>query len=375
MREFNLLGECRDWEREEEFLAAKLHGTRLRMRVVGVITAMAYLGAGWGDYLLYGSGDVFTRMIMVRLLAFSLAAVAISSTFLRSCSSRCLNWIWCAYMSSVVLGESAELVIKPDVTVGGGLPTVVFIVLAFYLFLPPRPMSAVVAAGGGSIVFSTVMALYTDAHSGHVWNTIMCLFLANSFGIYYLASHGSSLRREHAARSELRRQAQTDSLTRVFNRRRFMDLAGRALSAALRHGEALSVMMLDVDRFKAINDAHGHDVGDAVLVEVAARCSSLLRQEDVFGRVGGEEFAVLLPRIGGDDALVAAERIRSAVGGSGYRTPQGELRVTVSIGLSSIQGHDTLESMLKRADEALYRAKDEGRDRTCCLDPIPSEGH
>jgi diguanylate cyclase (GGDEF)-like protein len=163
---------------------------------------------------------------------------------------------------------------------------------------------------------------------------------------------------------QLKAAADTDWLTSLPNRRRFMDCLVRELSRARRFNKRVSLLLLDVDHFKSINDTYGHPIGDAVLVGLARVIAQGHRVYDTIGRLGGEEFAVLLPELTDEDAHRVADRLRIAVEAS----PFGELapgRVTVSVGVSSGPrgALDTLEAVYKRADEALYKAKQTGRNR------------
>ena len=155
--------------------------------------------------------------------------------------------------------------------------------------------------------------------------------------------------------------ATTDPLTGILNRRAFLE-RGKALSeAAKRYGHPMTVMMLDIDHFKQVNDRHGHDTGDDVLRQFVTVVRKCLRQVDVFGRMGGEEFAVLMPETAQKGAMIAAERIRKAVEQAKLETDGQSLSVTVSVGATV--GTHTVEEALKLADEALYQAKSEGRNR------------
>lgn len=166
---------------------------------------------------------------------------------------------------------------------------------------------------------------------------------------------------------EMERQAHTDVLTGAFNRRHFYLFGERELSRARRIGDSLSLLMLDLDYFKRVNDDYGHDVGDEALKLLTRTCLQQLRPHDLFARTGGEEFAALLPHTGIADAAMVAERIRRTVAGQTLPLPDGrELRFTVSIG--AVQWHPgdaDLDALFKRADQKLYQAKDEGRDRVC----------
>jgi two-component system cell cycle response regulator len=148
-----------------------------------------------------------------------------------------------------------------------------------------------------------------------------------------------------------------DALTGLSNRRAILTQLGGMVSAARRHGHPLSIAILDLDHFKRVNDSHGHKAGDAVLVTVARAVGVHLREEDQFGRLGGEEFLVLLPDTDAGAAQHVAEKLRVEVAGARTLVP-----VTVSIGLATWDA-ETPEDLLHRADEALYAAKDAGRDR------------
>jgi len=163
---------------------------------------------------------------------------------------------------------------------------------------------------------------------------------------------------------ELRLQAETDPLTVLANRRSFFTALLRAGERVARHGDRCAILMLDLDHFKAVNDRYGHAVGDAVLGTFATVLRNTLRGSDLPARIGGEEFAVLLPHTDLAGALLLAERIRRAVADCCRVPTYPELRMTVSIGVSELLPDDpTPEAALARADAALYRAKQAGRNR------------
>lgn len=164
-------------------------------------------------------------------------------------------------------------------------------------------------------------------------------------------------------RDELRRKASIDGLTRSWNRAAIMELLGTELARAKR-GTPTCIAMIDADHFKAVNDTHGHQAGDAVLVEIAARIRRAVREFDAVGRYGGEEFLALLSNCNIDTATVVCERIRGVVANEPIATPAGELDATISIGLAACNSdHDTIERVVGAADAALYRAKESGRNR------------
>lgn len=166
----------------------------------------------------------------------------------------------------------------------------------------------------------------------------------------------------------------TDVLTGLHNRRHFMQSAQRELDLAQRHGLPLALLILDIDHFKRVNDQHGHAVGDQVLIEVGRRCAQVLRATDLLARWGGEEFVVLLPNTGHEQAHQLAERMRETVAYSAQLyAAQEAVRVTISIGVAGTvpQQPTTLDALVQQADRALYDAKHAGRNQVW-LAKLPS---
>ena len=153
-----------------------------------------------------------------------------------------------------------------------------------------------------------------------------------------------------------------DPLTGLFNRRYVLTRLAGLISGARRHGRPLSVAMVDIDHFKLLNDEHGHDAGDAALVAITSALRERLRAEDELGRLGGEEFLALLPDAGGRAAAVVAESLRASVEGVRAHCGPHELTATVSVGWATWDGDEPAERLVKRADIALYAAKDAGRN-------------
>lgn len=170
---------------------------------------------------------------------------------------------------------------------------------------------------------------------------------------------------QERARAELLRLSTTDPLTGLANRRSLLERADQEVARAVRHGKALSMLVLDMDHFKAINDHHGHEAGDRILVCLADCLRDELRSTDIAGRLGGEEFALVLPETAAPGAVEVAERIRRAVA---ERCRIGAAGATVSIGVAGLAPGETVEALLRRADRALYAAKTGGRDRVCAAD-------
>ena len=160
----------------------------------------------------------------------------------------------------------------------------------------------------------------------------------------------------------LAEQARTDALTGIMNRRAILERLSEEMARARRDATGLGVGMIDIDHFKRINDAYGHAAGDQVLREVVARASSATRPYDGFGRFGGEEFLTIVPACPDSEVASVLERIRNAVGDSPVEVESHQIRVTVSIGGAMSSG-ESVDELIRSADDALYRAKAAGRDR------------
>ena len=170
---------------------------------------------------------------------------------------------------------------------------------------------------------------------------------------------------------EVQRLAITDELTNVLNRRGFDEVANREFGAAKRYSRPLSLIMLDIDRFKAINDVYGHPIGDEILVEIAARARTKIRETDYISRYGGEEFLILLIEQKIDNAKTVAERIRKCVADQPFNTSVGKIAVTISVGVTAASSQiSSISMMIKTVDKALYKSKENGRNRVTMIDKI-----
>lgn len=163
---------------------------------------------------------------------------------------------------------------------------------------------------------------------------------------------------------KVQEMATYDSLTRVFTRRYWFERGRQEIDRSSRFGYTACCLMVDIDHFKEFNDRYGHLVGDAILVDISKIVRENIRQIDILGRYGGEEFCLLLSETGLDDGVYAAERIRQAIGQRQINAYDEKLRVTVSIGVALYSpGTASLENLIDTADQALYKAKDQGRNR------------
>jgi diguanylate cyclase (GGDEF)-like protein len=183
--------------------------------------------------------------------------------------------------------------------------------------------------------------------------------------VHYKLAH--TIRELEASRQQLAEQATTDPLTRIKNRRAFFENGTKHMAMARRYGTDVSILIADLDHFKRINDTHGHQAGDEALRHVARILSGMTRTEDTVARIGGEEFAILLPGTNRLGAAVLAERIRTAIERERFIVAEQVIPLTVSIGIAShaVERTDTIDQLLNIADQRLYLAKKNGRNRIC----------
>jgi len=189
----------------------------------------------------------------------------------------------------------------------------------------------------------------------------------------YLVVIVQDITERKALEMELRRLATTDPLTDLANRRHFLAQVDLELELLQRYAKPAALLMIDLDHFKQVNDAYGHAAGDAVLRHFAAIARRILRKVDLLGRLGGEEFAALLPGTDAEGAQQLAERLRQTVADSQVHTVSGgAIQVTISIGVTLFALTDAnADTVLARADRALYRAKEQGRNRVEIDAPEP----
>lgn len=222
----------------------------------------------------------------------------------------------------------------------------------------------------GSWLIMLISHLAANLALGHglsstsfIIGTITPALVAPGVSVYFV----HILHELEKARHQAYTLAVTDALTGVYNRRYFMGQAEAEFAKSLRYKTPVSIIMMDVDHFKSVNDTYGHDGGDNVLKAISHAASESVRGQDILARFGGEEFIVLLPQTGGDEALLVAERIRHEIGVQQVQHGDQTIQVTASLGVATLTKNvSSLSALLKRADEALYRCKAEGRNR-CIL--------
>jgi diguanylate cyclase (GGDEF)-like protein len=214
-----------------------------------------------------------------------------------------------------------------------------------------------------SVVIAKLVATLLPGGSGNFNPTIAIivpLLVAPPFGYIFISLYFEL----EKLREEVHALAMTDELTRVFNRRHFMNVIDQELGRAKRYQHALSLIIFDIDNFKKVNDTYGHLCGDVVLRELPQACHTVLRQCDVLARFGGEEFILLLPETEQVNALQVANKLCQLIAGQVIDYKGKRIQVTISAGVATCDPtSDTLDDLLSRADQALYQAKRRGKNR------------
>jgi diguanylate cyclase (GGDEF)-like protein len=247
-----------------------------------------------------------------------------------------------------------------DVRTSSDITEAFLLPLAFIAVYPLKRdwATAVIAVAG--IAATVLGALLEDEGE-----SLEAMLVNRGMTIVVLLGIAFLLTRVSASERLLFRIATTDALTGILNRRHFMDQLGRERQRAVRYATSFSLLMLDIDHFKRINDTYGHPVGDEAIKAMAAAACKCLRPTDTIGRFGGEEFVVMLPHTDEAGAVMAAERIREAVANIVVPAGTADVRFTVSIGAAVYVRGITVEQILECADKALYAAKSGGRNQVC----------
>jgi len=235
------------------------------------------------------------------------------------------------------------------------------------LFMVARSIMTFLSPGPNELLMPNLIQTFTFLCS-------LLLGITWTFGFVML--NGERLEVDlKIAQVELERLAATDYLTGIANHRSFFEAGEREIQRARRYGHPLAVLMIDLDHFKQVNDTYGHAAGDRVLVETTAAIRRLLRDLDVFGRLGGEEFAILLPETDLTGSRTTAERLRAAIAEIAIDAENVSLKVTISVGITLLSPDDPgLDAVLKRADDAMYEAKRGGRNRVATVPLSQGQG-
>jgi diguanylate cyclase (GGDEF)-like protein len=339
--------------------------------------ALALQAVGFGLFAVRSSDPQLASIVAVNLA--SSLSLAMQASALLAFHHRKHAWWWTiAPPLAIAAGFGACAAWPVARAIAGGVvygtASLGLALLALRLQPSPRPLGSRLNAGA---FFAASAVLFARAIAGALKPELMgglrggTLPVASTLGgqaVTLLTSLGFLLMQRERQEQEIARLAMTDALTGVYNRRTLFELGEKELSRARRDGSILSVVILDLDHFKHVNDTHGHLTGDAVLKRFVEIVQGCLRGSDVLTRYGGEEFCVLLPGAPESAARAVAERIRATLESSPIQVEDLAIRVTSSAGVATLAPSErpadqTLSKLVRRADEALYAAKRDGRNR------------
>lgn len=348
-----------------------------------------FLAFSLADYTLLGLGETYSWLLAMRVaVALSCVSLAMATLKRPALAQRPLpvNFICLICLT----GLMATIPLRPD-QIGIHLASMIFASMVLYLFVPNRfPWILIwnVYLATGVV---TAMLIWSTLAPGLMFTSLLLLGFVNLLGSLTLTRLDRLQRNQFASLLEerevnrqlhneieerrlleerLRHMATTDELTGIANRRHFFELANRELSRALREQTPLAMCMVDIDHFKRLNDRLGHATGDRVLAAVADCCQSVLRETDIIGRYGGEEFVLALPNANLHTAASIGERLREKV--TQLTLPNMDVLgpLSVTVGISRLEANEThLDGALLRADQALYAGKTRGRNRVVVADP------
>lgn len=322
------------------------------------------------DYLNFGWSSLFAVLAASRLAfcAFSLYTIAALRKVSTPREYDILFLRWAAFSIAVVL--LVNYIWARFVPPNGAVT--VLILFSAYMVFPNRLSVRVIpplALSAGNLLLQLGLEPI-DPNS--LLSMIVALIMANVLGIIFstwLQNHRLTEFRarleEARIREELSRLASTDELTGILNRRKLMQLAGEEYETARRDSRPLSVMLIDIDHFKRLNDNCGHETGDLILADFTAYVTGAVTRRNIWGRLGGDEFVLVLPALPCDQANCIAEQLRRGFAGDSFPRRKATPDYTISIGITEVRAKDqSIDGVLKRADKALYRAKRNGRNRT-----------
>lgn len=373
----------RDANLEREFQHANMAGARqylILLALAGIAGASATAYGAWlvlpADSTALLFGNAWRALLILAALAVIMACRSVEQPwqlYTGNALVLSIGYAAVALRSSMPVGPEAEVTVF-HVT-QNGIFLLLIVSMAQLALVPGWFMVNAAISTGALCAFFSIMLGGPGAP-----NNALDIVLVGSIGFLFILGIGYSaqrLRRDsfvarlqlQATNRELNRLATLDHLTGCANRRHFYALAEAELARSRRYDRPLGLVILDVDHFKAINDRFGHAAGDEMLRALAETLRDELRELDVLGRIGGEEFAVLLPETPRHESVGSAERLRRCLAALCIEYEGHELTLTASFGVTAREPVDTnVDSMMRRADRALYEAKAAGRNRTAVAD-------
>lgn len=357
--EIGLDGRFRNPIREKAFREWELAGTLPVLRVLIASLGLVFVCFIFPDFLMLGPGTVLFVSAALRLLFLALALlIAFHMRRPASLGVRELEFLLLTAGALVVFWAELWLYRGQNAFIQA-MGVMLMIIVVF--LLPIRLVLSVaaallVAAEGGMNLFLASPPLPRNEVAAVLIDFFLCMALATTSSL----RTGRARRQEFVRAEELQALSRTDLLTGLANRRSFEETLRETVGRCARHGEEAALIMIDLDRFKDVNDDFGHEVGDRVLEEFAERLSGAVRLTDRPARWGGEEFAVILPLTNMTEAVELAERLRKVVADEPFEGVKG---LSASFGVTVIRPDDETGESVLRADRALYTAKRNGRNR------------
>lgn len=351
----------------EHYLAADARQTSIAIGVWLIpVVFFAY-----PDYLLFGLSSKFAGLLALRLAfcLFSLYTIFVMRKVAtpRDYDHAFLRWAAFAVAAVLFFNYSWAHLVPPT-----GVITIL-ILFSSYIVFPSRFSVRIVppvALSIGNIVLQWQIAETVSPYS--LFTMMMAVIMVNVLGIIFSAILQKHRRiefkvrlEENRIKAELSRLASVDELTGVFNRRKLIELASEEFERfAGSSQQFFAVLMIDIDHFKKFNDNYGHEAGDRILAEFASYVAHTVHEENIWGRIGGEEFVLVLPNLSCEAALLIAERLRCGLHGTPVYPRSEPFAFTISIGITEARAQDqSFGDVLQRADKALYCAKQNGRNR------------
>lgn len=376
-------GEFLDHDRELHYKESVLPETVRHLRLVLLVMGTLYLVLGLIDFRVLGLSHGFSLLLGSRS-AVAVACIVLSAALARK-PQLATRSIPLNIVIFLLLSSNLSLILLRPQTLDSQLAATITLTFILFLFIPQRIGWMVAWSLGLALSYVGmlyILGLVPPMRLPFIVLTLLVINIAAWVAAVRMAkmhrtqfsalfAQGEANRRlqeeideRRRLEEELRGLAQTDYLTGLNNRRWFFELAQQELRHSKREGTQLSLCLLDLDHFKAVNDLKGHPAGDAVLAYVAKLCRRELRSCDIIGRLGGEEFIIALPNASAEDAWLVAERIRRRIENSRLPGELADLRLSITIGISqAAPDEDDLNGALLRADQALYKGKSKGRNR------------
>ena len=300
-----------------------------KIRIASLFTGVAYLTGVFSDIPALGISRQLAYMSAARIITFTAALFCVYTSSVKFSRAKTHKRLL-IYFFVVTLSECFELLLKPELG-KQALPFLIIIVFFYSLVFPVPSLYSFCGSLSAAVLYSSILLFVLNYSLLSVMPTIMIFILVTLTAFYFSRNMKRANRSEAYAMIKLKKAnedlqnemreklivqkrleelATLDELTKIYNRRHFRELANRELQRALRTGESVSLLFMDIDHFKSVNDSYGHNVGDLVLQKIAEICQNSIRDLDIFARLGGEEFVFLLPEINIHQAEATAERMK-----------------------------------------------------------------